>query len=256
MTDIAIRARQEDIAFQERLYNDPNPTRRGLHRARREWIENHLRFHVATGSKVIEVGVGCGVFTRYLSDLGASTIAVDVNQSFLDGVAGLRGVSVRNADATQGLGCEDRDLALCSEVLEHVPPSQSQEMLMQLAKALRPGGTLILTTPQRFATVELVARLFKFRPVLAVARMIYGTAEELGHTNLLTKRELKRQIFKTGLQIKEERIFGFYLPVLAEFGGGIGARVLKYAGQVISSIPIVRGLIWTQAYVLSKPTRS
>ena len=103
MTDIAIRARQEDIAFQERLYNDPNPTRRGLHRARREWIENHLRFHVAAGSKVIEVGVGCGVFTRYLSDLGASTIAVDINQSFLDGVAGLRGVSVRNADATQGL---------------------------------------------------------------------------------------------------------------------------------------------------------
>ncbi|MBK9587364.1 MAG: methyltransferase domain-containing protein [Sphingomonadales bacterium] len=255
MTDIAIRARQEDIAFQERLYNDPNPTPRPLHRARREWIENHLRFHVAAGSKVIEVG-GWRRFYALSDDLGASTIAVDINQSFPTVSPDCAALPFEMQMRRRGLGCEDRDLALCSEVLEHVPPSQSQEMLMQLAKALRPGGTLILTTPQRFATVELVARLFKFRPVLAVARMIYGTAEELGHTNLLTKRELKRQIFKTGLQIKEERIFGFYLPVLAEFGGGIGARVLKYAGQVISRIPIVRGLIWTQAYVLSKPTQS
>jgi SAM-dependent methyltransferase len=252
MTSMTARPGQEDIAFQAKLYDDPNPTRRGLHRARRAWVEAELARLLGPETVVLEVGVGCGIFTRFLSDHQASIIAVDINQAFLDGVEDLNGVVVKNADATYDLGYRDIDVALCSEVIEHVPPSRSQAMLDQFHASLKPGGILILSTPQRYATVELMARLFKFAPVLWLARKIYGTAEELGHINLLTRGQLRAQIVKAGFVIEHEALFGFYLPGIAEVGGRPGAALLQALGKLIAAIPVLRGLIWTQAYRLRR----
>ncbi|MEO7914078.1 MAG: class I SAM-dependent methyltransferase [Novosphingobium sp.] len=243
---------QEDIAFQARLYDDPNPTRRGLHRARKQWVEDRLEKFVSAGTTVLEVGVGCGIFTRYLSGKDVEVQAVDINQSFLDGVAGLTGVATLNGDATSDLGLRGFDVILCSEVIEHVPPSRSAAMVAQFQQALRPGGVVILSTPQRFATVELMARLFKFPPVLWLARKIYGSADELGHINLMTRTTLQGQIRSAGLTIEESDLFGFYLPFIAEFGGGPGAAFLQATGKILRKVPLLRGLLWTQAYVLRK----
>ena len=253
MKDATTTIGQGDIAFQEKLYHDPNPTRRGLHCARREWIESQLMARLQPDDIVLEVGIGCGVFTRFLVAQGATVRAVDINPAFLEGVNHLNGVEVKLADATYDQGFRDIDIALCSEVLEHVPPSRSQEMLNQFYAALKPGGVLILSTPQRYATVELMARLFKFRPVLTLAKMIYGTAEELGHINLLTRKELKAQIKAAGFVIEEQALFGFYLPVIAEIFGNAGASFLQATGKLLAQLPILRGLIWTQAYCLRKP---
>jgi 2-polyprenyl-3-methyl-5-hydroxy-6-metoxy-1,4-benzoquinol methylase len=252
MTSATTRPGQDDIAFQAKLYDDPNPTRRGLHRARRAWVENELVPLLGAGVLVLEVGVGCGIFTRFLSDHLATVKAVDINQAFLDGVEDLNGVAIKNADATYDLGYRDMDVALCSEVIEHVPPSRSQAMLDQFHASLKPGGILILSTPQRFATVEIIARLFKFAPVLWLARKIYGTAEELGHINLLTRGQLRAQIAKAGFVIEHEALFGFYLPGIAEIGGRPGAALLTGMGKLIALIPVLRGLIWTQAYRLRR----
>jgi SAM-dependent methyltransferase len=253
MTISASNPGQDDIAFQAKLYSDPNPTRRGLHLARRAWVEDSLTQLLKPGSNVLEVGIGCGIFTRFLSDKGAEIIAVDINQVFLDGVADVRGVAVTNADATYDLGIRDVDIALCSEVLEHVPRDRSQAMLDQFYAALKPGGVLILSTPQRYATVELMARLFKFPAILWLARKIYGTAEELGHINLLTQGQLQSQIATSGFIIEKQALLGFYLPGIAEFGGNGGAALLHAIGKFIEKIPVLRGLIWTQAYQLRKP---
>jgi 2-polyprenyl-3-methyl-5-hydroxy-6-metoxy-1,4-benzoquinol methylase len=253
MAVIAARAGQGDIAFQEKLYFDPNPTRRGLHLGRRYWVETRLELLLRPDSIVLEVGVGCGIFTRFLAARCAKVIAMDINPAFLDGVESTSGVSVTLADATEDQGVRGADVALCSEVLEHVPPERSQAMLDQFFAALKPGGTLILTTPQRYASVELMARLFKFKPILALARMIYGTAEELGHINLLTRGQLQAQIARAGFRIEEQELLGFYLPLIAEIGGGPGAALLRGIGAVLRPMPFLRGLLWTQAYRLVKP---
>jgi 2-polyprenyl-3-methyl-5-hydroxy-6-metoxy-1,4-benzoquinol methylase len=253
MNDATATIGQGDIAFQEKLYHDPNPTRRGLHCARRDWIETQLTARLQPEDIVLEVGIGCGVFTRFLVDQGVAVHAVDINPAFLDGVSELSGVEVKLADATYDQGFRNIDIALCSEVLEHVPPSRSQAMLDQFYAALKPGGMLILSTPQRYATVELMARLFKFKPILALAKMIYGTAEELGHINLLTRKQLQAQIKAAGFAIEEQALFGFYLPVIAEVFGKPGASFLQATGRLFARTPILRGLIWTQAYCLRKP---
>lgn len=253
MKQEAIQAQQEDVAFQARLYSDPNPTRRGLHIARRDWVLGKAMRYSAPGEKVIEVGVGCGVFTGALAEAGRAVTAVDINQAFLDNVASIDNVAVHNRDATAALDLGEHDLAICSEVLEHVDPGSSEAMLRSLFASLKPGRVLILTTPQRWSTVELMARLFRFPPILALARHIYGSADELGHINLLTAGQLSRQFHKAGFEIVEQYRFGFYLPAVAEFGGKAGAGLLSAAAKALRPLPVLRGLLWTQGWVLRRP---
>ena len=247
------RPGQGDVAFQRALYDDGNATRRGLHRTRRDWVLGQALGHSQAGDKLLEVGVGCGVFTEALSGAGRQVSAVDINPAFLDNVRPLDRVATHLLDATRPLGLGDHDLAICSEVLEHVPPASSQAMLDSLYGALKPGGVLVLTTPQRFSTVELMARLLKFPPVLALARKLYGSAEELGHINLLTAGAASDQIKRAGFAVESQRRFGFYLPVVAEFGGGAGAALLRGIEAALRKLPLLRGLLWTQGWVLRKP---
>jgi len=243
-------ARQEHIAFQANLYSDPNPTRRSLHGTRREWVESAVSEFAKPGTKVLEVGVGCGIFTRFLSHSGAEVTAIDINPDFIHAVATLPNVTAHVRDATQPLDVEPQDVALSSEVLEHVPPDRSVAMLKAIRAALKPGAVFVLTTPQSYATMELMARLLRFPPVLALARKIYGSVDELGHINLLTAPALRRQLVEAGFTIEREARFGFYLPVIADFGGNVGQRVLVSVERAIRHIPVLRGLLWTQAYVL------
>lgn len=248
-----ITSRQGDVEFQRALYEDANATRRGLHRARRDWVLERAISESKPGDRVLEVGVGCGIFTERLSAEGRRVTAVDINPAFLDNVASLDSVEVYRRDATEPLDLGEHELAICSEVLEHVPADRSQAMLDSLFGALKPGGKLILTTPQRYSTVELGARLLRFPPLLALARKLYGSAEELGHINLLTARALEGQLRNAGFAIGSTRRFGFYLPIIAEFGGKPGAGVLQNLGRALANIPVLRGLLWTQGWVLTRP---
>ncbi|MEO6582350.1 MAG: class I SAM-dependent methyltransferase [Sphingomicrobium sp.] len=253
MNEAAPAFGQGDVEFQRQLYSDPNPTRRGLHGARRDWVLKQALGNSAPGSRILEVGVGCGVFTEALAAAGRIVTAVDINPAFLANVEKLDSVTTQLKDATLPLELGEHDLAVCSEVLEHVPPDRSQAMLRSLFGALRPGGKLVLTTPQRYATVELGARLFRFKPVLALARKLYGSADELGHINLLTASQLRRQLSAAGFTELQHHRFGFYLPVVAEFGGKVGAAILRAMETAVRPVPVARGLLWTQGWVLERP---
>lgn len=246
--------RQQDLDFQANLYHDPNPTRSWLHNTRRDWVLDALDRHTPNRKEsVLEIGVGCGTFTRHLSERGCSVMAVDVNPNFLNAVALLPRVSVSEADASASLRLTGYDLALCSEVLEHVEPSKSSMMMLNIHRALKPGGILVLTTPQPHSTVEIAARLLRFRPLLALAKRVYGSVDELGHANLLAPEQLRRQLRDIGFEIVETTRRALYIPLLAEFCGRPGQAVQAALERVLRNVPLLSGLLWTQCYVLRKP---
>jgi 2-polyprenyl-3-methyl-5-hydroxy-6-metoxy-1,4-benzoquinol methylase len=184
---------------------------------------------------------------------GFRVSAIDINARFLENLAKNVQIQTHLLDATKPLDIGRHEVVLCSEVLEHVAPEQSQNLIHSLFGTLQPGGILILSTPQAYSVVELLSRLFRFSPFLALARRVYGQAEELGHINLLTAAAVKAQLRNAGFEIVSSTRFGFYLPAVAEFGGEIGWRGLMRVGNALAKIPFLRGLLWTQGWVARRP---
>jgi 2-polyprenyl-3-methyl-5-hydroxy-6-metoxy-1,4-benzoquinol methylase len=154
----------ELLALQETLYTSRNPTRRWLHRTRLARIERMLRRATGNGptGRALEVGPGSGVYLPVLAELFEEVVAADVEEEFLDQARRLAEIH-RNLTPVADDIVDSRlppggfDLVLCSEVIEHIPASA--RALAGIHRLLRPGGYLILSTPQRYSPLELAARI-------------------------------------------------------------------------------------------------
>ena len=244
--------KQGDIAFQSNLYASQNATRNWLHNARRSWVMQQLDARSYPYSNFLEVGIGCGIYTEWMAQRGYVT-GLDINEDFVVAASYLSKVTARVADITTTKDYNDEfDIALCSEVIEHI--SDSQAALNNIFRALKPGGQLILTTPNGYSTMELFARLLSFKPVAALARLIYREpVTDLGHINRLTRNQLAGQIEEAGFEVVIRKDVALYIPVISEFGGKAGARICKWVAQQFSRSAVLSHLLWTQCWVLRKP---
>jgi 2-polyprenyl-3-methyl-5-hydroxy-6-metoxy-1,4-benzoquinol methylase len=230
----------ELVALQDTLYASRNPTRRWLHAERRTWIEGALRRVV--GRTALEVGPGSGVYLPLMRDLFGDVAAIDVEPAFLERARDIPGVRALHDDVTcSSLPPGSFDVVLCSEVIEHVPDAQAA--LRGLRRLLAPGGSLILTTPLRYSPLEILGRVAFLPGIVQMVRLVYREPIlPTGHTSLLSRRALRRELAAAGLRVEEAAATGLYLPLIAEAGGGWGQRVLARLAR--------HGrLLWTQLYV-------
>lgn len=242
--------RQEHINFQANLYESNNPTRRWLHNVRRNWVMRALDQVSPSQAHFYEIGIGCGIYTNLMAQRG-KVFAVDINPAFVDAANSIQNVAAQVADITQDSFAPAHDVALCSEVLEHVPDSASA--LKNIFTSLKPGGYLILTTPNSYSTVELTARLLSYGPVVELARMVYGeSVDDLGHINRMTRCQLRAQIDTAGFEVIRQENIAFYLPVVAEFFGESGTKICQWFASRLEGTRLA-GLLWTQCWVLRRP---
>ena len=240
----------ELVALQETLYRSANPTRRWLHCSRRDWIIAALRRHASPGGQALEVGPGCGVYLPVLASLFGRVVAADIEEAYLHHAARLRQTLpnlalVRDDVCASSLPEHSFDLVLCTEVIEHIP--QSEAVLRGIRRLLKPGGVLVLSTPQRYSPLELAAKIAFLPGVIQLVRQVYREPVlETGHINLMTAHALRRQLHGAGFGIVEQHRSGLYLPLVAEFGGEPGLRFLQWlAGR----LGVASNLLWTQYYV-------
>lgn len=123
--------------YDERAHDSPIPLQRAWQRRRHGIVTRQA----ATGGRIIDIGCGS---SRILRDLPG---AVGVDLSF----AKLRymrryGIPLVHASIF-ALPFRDRsaDVVICSEVIEHLPGGLAP--FAEMARVLRPGGTLVLGTP-------------------------------------------------------------------------------------------------------------
>jgi SAM-dependent methyltransferase len=106
---------------------------------------------VAAGKRVLDAGCGVAYGTAILAEAGAAeVVGVDIAEAVLESVRGEmpEAVELRVGDLT-ALDLEDDqfDVVVCFEVIEHF--ADPQVVLDELARVLTPGGTLLVSSPNR-----------------------------------------------------------------------------------------------------------
>lgn len=243
------------LDLQNTLYASANPMRRWLHRQRLEWITQALDQASGERGRALEIGPGSGIYLRALLDRYAEVTAVDIEDRFLDAARALATthpqLDVRRADmtASDALAGEQYDLILCTEVIEHIPPETTAAAFATLRRALKPGGVLVLTTPQRWSTLEVVARLVLNPVVIGVARRVYREpVNELGHINLMTAGAVRHALASQGFEVARSGLLGLYLPVVGEVGGAWAVTLADKLQGWLKRSPL-SWMLWTQCYV-------
>ena len=249
----------DSLQNQLSFYASANPTRRQLHGLRKCWVNDAVRRSAAelvpSRSAAIEIGPGAGLALPLLAGEFNEVVAIDVNPAFLDAAHALHrehpNIRVVAADATQKIpNVAPADLVLCSEVLEHVPAPGP--FVAGIANLLAPGGVLVLTTPQRYSTLELAGRLLAKPGVRQLVGRLYGEAVvDLGHISLRTSHQVRDMLTAANLDILEHTSIGCYLPGLAEVGGE-RARQLELWLQARWQQSRLAGLLWTQCWIAQR----
>jgi SAM-dependent methyltransferase len=233
--------------LQQTLYNSRNPTRRWLHTTRRDRIEALLRRH-ARGGRALEVGPGSGVYLPLLSQLFEHVVASDIEREFLEQAPQLPNVELVEDDIEDTrLEAGSFDLVLMSEVIEHIPnPARA---LASIKRLLKPGGVLILSTPQRHSPLELLGKVAFLPGIVQLVRLVYREPIlPTGHISLLSRREAGQLLADAGFTVEEQDLSGLYLPLLAETGG---TRALKLEQRLEPKLARGRlsGALWIQYHV-------
>ena len=247
------------LEHQLSFYASSNPTRRELHGARKDWVTAAVRRSatslVPSRAVAVEVGPGAGLALPVLAGEFGTVFAVDINPAFLRAAEALRrehpNLTVIAGDAMNPIPAVDpADLVLCSEVLEHVPAPG--RFVAGLSRRLTPGGVLVLTTPQRYSTVELAGRLLGKPGVKQLVGRFYGEAVvDLGHISLRTARQVEDMLLAAGLEIVDHTTIGCYLPGIAELGGERASHLetwlaRRWKGSRLAS------LLWTQCWIAKR----
>jgi 2-polyprenyl-6-hydroxyphenyl methylase/3-demethylubiquinone-9 3-methyltransferase len=157
------------------------------------------RAHLA-GAAVVDVGCGGGLLAESLARRGARVTAIDLAESMLQ-IARLHAVGgnldidyrLQSVEALASETGASFDIVCCMEMIEHVP--EPAALVAELARLLRPGGALFVSTisrtPRAFVTAIVAAEY-----VLGLVPR--GTHE---YARLLRPAELARFARAAGLQL-------------------------------------------------------
>ena len=226
-------SKSEMVTHQETLYKSRNPTRRWLHNTRRNWIISAIeRTAIKERGKALEVGPGSGIYLPILLEHFDQVVAIDIEESYLKYSEPItpnhHNLALIVDDISRSkLPSKTFDHILCSEVIEHIADSSSA--IAEMHRLIKPGGILILSTPQKFSFLEILAKIAFLPGIINLVKMVYKESIlETGHINLLTEGEVLRQLKQAGFQICETYKSGLYVPLLAEFLGMTGLRLEKW----------------------------
>lgn len=158
------------------------------------------------GGTVVDVGCGDGTAAATAAPLlaGHRLIGIDWSQDALRRARPRMGAVVRGELEHGGLPLADgcADAVLFSEILEHlVDPDQA---LDELRRILKPGGHLMLSTPNLAAWYNRALLLAGVQPVFSEVslRGIHGRpgSEVVGHLRLYTARALRSFLTASGFE--------------------------------------------------------
>src|SRR5882762_1693589 len=92
-----------------------------------------------------------------------------------------------------------------SEVLEHLPIEQVNFVFSELARVIRPGGILMVSSPNQ-ASLENRIKLLKGKSILDMPNPIESFGGVFGHIRLYTPGEIEATLSKMGFRLERSEV--------------------------------------------------
>jgi SAM-dependent methyltransferase len=227
------------------FYEDPGTAvSSGPERGRRQARMLAAVLAQRTGAqRIVDVGCGDGSATALVRGLNArnTVIGVDWSATALAQARARGLLVVQGGVDTSGLPLPDgcADVVIMSELIEHLVDTDSA--VDEVRRVLRPGGVLLLSTPNLAAWFNRGLVGLGIQPVFSEVslRGIYGRPghEVVGHLRLFTRRALVEFLAARGFRC--ERVLGApYHDV---------PRLLRPLDRTLSRWPSMASILLVQA---------
>lgn len=181
-------------------------------------VEANLRFIEATGVlrpalDVLEIGTGTGVLLNALRQRGCRVRGVEVNDDLLaEARRWFPDLPIEKvAGVTLPFGDGAFDVVMSFDVFEHIRDSDAH--LREVRRVLRPGGSYLLQTPNKWTNV-----------VFETIRWRSFTRFREDHCSLHTLGELRRRLARHGFAAR-----AYDVPVVNDF---FREKVRRYVGPI------------------------
>ncbi len=182
--------------------------------------------------------ISSGPFNGHGLDLGASVVE-KLQRKGLNGCRHDAGEPLPYADASF-------DTVVCSEVIEHLV--DVDRLIREARRVLRPGGTLLLTTPNLAYLVNRALLLLGIQPFFTETSLekklgrrfrILGQGEATqGHLKLFTLGSLRELLQMHGFRIVRLRGYPYFTGgLLAVIDRAIATVPSLAAGFVVKAVP-------------------
>jgi 2-polyprenyl-3-methyl-5-hydroxy-6-metoxy-1,4-benzoquinol methylase len=162
-----------------------------------------------TPGRLLDVGSAGGELAALLATRGWRVQGAEAEPALVE-AARARGVDTRAVDLDRApLPWSDAvfDAVVAAEVIEHI--IDTDHLLAEIARVLRPGGALVITTPN-LASLENRLRLLVGRYPMWMDVGVEG----VGHVRYYTPRMLRHQLARHGLRV--EHHVGNWVPIVPQ----------------------------------------
>ncbi len=180
----------------------------------RSWLTRRERLVMRSVGKrgyqmVLDLGCGNGELSVALSSSGKRVISGDISRVSVMNTMSLAnslGVEIDGFTVCRGESLPFRDgtfdVVTCLEVIEHV--DCPIELLLDIERVLKPGGRLILSTPNAYYYIYLLRHLLRRAPI--------RIADD--HYYLWDIHTLNRLLDKAGFRVQRNSYAGFHPPAV------------------------------------------
>jgi 2-polyprenyl-3-methyl-5-hydroxy-6-metoxy-1,4-benzoquinol methylase len=132
--------------------------RRRSHRWRLRWVERCLA--PKPGERIVDLGCGAGMVTRYLASRGAICHGVDLAEEAIKTARAVNAefpsasFHVGDASHCPNLADGSFDKAISADVIEHCGPDVMRAIFAEAQRLLKPGGLYFVYTPNPLHWIE------------------------------------------------------------------------------------------------------
>jgi len=162
------------------------------------------------GGRLLDIGCGAGSFSAGFLDAGFFVAGIDMTEEQV-AAAQARGLDARVHDLGSGpvpFPDQSFDVAFAGEVIEHIIDTTA--FLADIRRVLKPGGCVVLTTPNLASAENRLRLLFGLYPIWTEFRLEGGQ----GHVRSYTRRTIVRHLRETGFAV--ERVKGNWVPLVPQ----------------------------------------